>query len=89
MGAGKVQPSKDVVSRRVGNEIVLVHLQSDEMYSLNATGARAWELLSEGHDVEAIDTTLADEYDVGVEEVRRERETLLDELEQRGLVEPV
>jgi hypothetical protein len=88
MGDEKFRPSKDVVSRRVADDIVLVNLQSDEMYSLNSTGARAWELLSEGHDLEAIDATLADEYDVDVEEVRRERETLLDELKHRGLVEP-
>ena len=86
--ANEIRPSKDVVSRRVGDEIVLVNLQSDEMYSLNPTGARAWELLGEGHDREAIDATLADEYDVDVEEVRRELESLLDELEHRGLVEP-
>lgn len=87
MGGENLRPSKDVVSRRVGDDIVLVNLQSDEMYSLNSTGARAWELLGEGHDLEAIDATLADEYDVDLEEVRRERETLVDELKQRGLVE--
>lgn len=87
MGNEQIRPSTDVVSRRVGDEIVLVHLQSDQMYSLNPTGARAWELLSEGHDPEAIEATLADEYDVDRADARRELETLLDELERRQLVE--
>jgi hypothetical protein len=88
MGSESVRPSKDVVSRRVGDEIVLVHLGSDEMYSLNSTGARAWELLSEGHDREAVNTALSDEYEVDREEVRQELDTLLDELQHRRLVEP-
>lgn len=83
----KLRPNKDVISRRVGDEIVLVHLQSDQMYSLNPTGARAWELLSEGHDPEAIEATLSDEYDIDRAEARRELETLLDEFERRQLVE--
>ena len=87
MGDEKIRPSKDVISRRVGDEIVLVHLQSDEMYSLNPTGARAWELLSEGRDSDAIEAALSDEYDIDREEARRELETLVDELERHQLVE--
>jgi hypothetical protein len=88
MGDG-IRPSKDVVSRRVGEEIVLVHLESEEMYSLNQTGARAWELLGEGHDEESIEATLADEYAIEREDARRELDALLGELERCGLVERV
>lgn len=87
MGNEKVQPSKDVVSRRVGDEVVLVNLQSDQMYSLNPTGARAWELLTEGYDADAIESTLSDEFSVDRAEVRREIETLLDDLVREQLVE--
>jgi len=37
-----VQPSRDVVARRLEDEIVLVHLQKNRIYSLNRTGARFW-----------------------------------------------
>ena len=87
MGDGTIRPSKDVVSRRVGDEIVLVNLQSEEMYSLNPTGARAWQLLGEGHDQDAIEATLSDEYEIDREEVRRELEALFEELERSRLVE--
>jgi len=83
----KLRPSEDVISRRVGDESVLVHLQSNDMYSLNATGSRAWELLSEGHDPETIETTLADEYGIDRAEAHRELETLIDELKRHHLVE--
>ncbi len=75
--ANEIRPSKDVVSRRVGDEIVLVNLQSEEMYSLNPTGARAWELLGEGHDQDAIEASLSDEYEIDLEEVRQELESAL------------
>lgn len=82
-----VHPSKDVVSRRVGDEIVLVNLQSDQMYSLNVTGARTWELLGEGHDPDAIEATLSDEFGVDRAEARRELDTLIDDLAREQLVD--
>lgn len=85
--ANEVRANKDVVSRRVGDEIVLVNLQSEEMYSLNPTGARAWELLGERHARDSIEATLSDEYGIDREEARRELEKLLDELERARLVE--
>jgi Coenzyme PQQ synthesis protein D (PqqD) len=87
MGNKNLRPNNDVISRQVGDERVLVHLQSNEMYSLNPTGARAWELLSEGHDEEAIAATLSDEYGIDRAEAHRELETLLDEFERHNLVE--
>jgi hypothetical protein len=37
-----VQPNRDVVARRLKDEIVLVHLRTNRIYSLNRTGARFW-----------------------------------------------
>lgn len=88
MGNKNLRPSNDVISRQVGDERVLVHLQSNEMYSLNATGARAWELLSDGHDEEVIAATLSDEYDIDRGAAQRELDTLLADFERHHLVEP-
>ena len=87
MANEEVRPSKDVVSRRVGDEVVLVNLQSDQMYSLNPTGARSWELLGEGHDLETIEAMLAAEYGVNRAEVRRELDGLIDHLWREQLIE--
>lgn len=88
MGNKNLRPSNDVISRQVGDERVLVHLQSNEMYSLNATGARAWELLSDGQDEDAIAATLSDEYDIDRGAAQRELDTLLADFERHHLVEP-
>ena len=89
MESDKLKPNKDVVSRRVGDEVVLVHLERDTMYALNRTGARAWELLNEGLDLEATEAALAEEFGVDRAEVRRELESLIAELEHEHLVEKV
>jgi hypothetical protein len=83
----KLKPNKDVISRRVGGEVVLVHLERDKMYSLNSTGARAWELLNDGQDLETVEATLADEFGVDRAEVRSELESLVTALEQEQLLE--
>ena len=41
-------PNPDVVSRRLGDDTVLVHLKTNRIFALNPTGARFWELLLEG-----------------------------------------
>ncbi len=40
--------SPDVTARRLGENIVLVHLGTDRIYELNPTAARIWELIQTG-----------------------------------------
>lgn len=80
----RVDPN--VVSRRVGEETVLVQLERNEVFALNATGGRFWELLSSGSSrAEAIETMLA-EFEVTRAELESEVDSLVDELAAKGLV---
>ncbi len=45
----------DVLFKRVDEELVLVKIASNEIFALNETGARLWELISEGAGVDAGD----------------------------------
>ena len=67
-----LHPHPDAVAQRVGDEIVLVHLKTDRIYSLNATGARIWELLQHHDDIQTIKRCLLSEFNV--EETRLEDE---------------
>jgi Coenzyme PQQ synthesis protein D (PqqD) len=87
MEGEKLRLNKDVVSRRVGDEVVLVQLERDQLFSLNPTGARAWELLSDDQDLGTIEATIANEFGVDREEVRRELDSLVAALERAQLVE--
>lgn len=80
-------PHPDVASRRLGDEVVLVHLRTNRIFSLSPTGARFWELLSDGRTRPEIEAELLDEYDVSREEVSAEIDSLVTMLESEDLVQ--
>ena len=78
----------DVVARRVQDEVVLVQLGRNEVYALNRTGARLWELLIDGcRPTEAVERMLG-EFDVPEPELRAEVDSFLDLLLREGLLSP-
>lgn len=84
--AHDLRPAPDVVSRRLDDEVVLVNLQTNKIYSLNPTGARFWELLAEGNDRAAIEGRLLNEFEVTPERLSAEVDALLAALSQAGLI---
>jgi PqqD family protein of HPr-rel-A system len=76
----------DVEFRRLGEEMVLVHLSTNQVFELNNTGARVWELLESGAHTEEILERLSAEFDVEPEQLRRDVTRLLEELEAAGLI---
>jgi hypothetical protein len=76
-----------VMSRQVGDETVILDLSSGMYFGLDPVGARIWQLLTEGHQLDAVVTTLLAEYAVPENQVRQDVQALLDELVTRGLVE--
>ena len=83
-----VRPHPDVAAQRVQDEVVLVNLTTNAIYTLNRTGARAWELLEEGLSPGEIESTLAEEFGVSRDDVASELRDLLDELLAKDLVQP-
>jgi hypothetical protein len=83
------RPDPDVVARRVDDEVVLVHLTRNEIYALNRTGARFWELLADGRTQSEAIAQLRQEFDVGEHQAEAEVAQLLGALEQQGLIERV
>ena len=77
---------EEVVFRQLGEETVLVHLGTSEIYRLNETGARIWELLSSGAEVASIEETLVADYDVDRNELQAQIETLVTDLVESGLL---
>jgi hypothetical protein len=75
----------DVLSRRVGDELVLVHMGRNEIFSLNTTGARLWELWNGGCSRDEAVEQLRREYDASRETIEAESDRLLALLEAEGL----
>jgi hypothetical protein len=82
-----LQPCVDVVYRRLGDTGVLVHLGTNEIFEINDTGARIWELLAEGQLPEAIVGTLVSEFDIDPPSAQLECRELIDALVSRKLLE--
>jgi hypothetical protein len=59
----------------------------NEIFSLNATGARLWELLMEGRSRDDAVGSLQREFDVTAEVARAEADELLATLAREGLAE--
>jgi hypothetical protein len=82
--APRWQPDPGVVTRRLDDEVVLINLRTNRMFSLNRTGARAWELLQTGHDWPGVRRKLLDEFDVAPATLDRELGTLSASLALEG-----
>jgi Coenzyme PQQ synthesis protein D (PqqD) len=80
------QPVPDVVTQLVEGETVLVHLQTNEIYALNPTATRAWELLAAGMNRGAVQETLEKEFDVPSDQLRTEIDTLIAKLVEKKLL---
>ena len=78
--------SDRVLSRRVGGEVLLLHLSSGIYHVLNETGARVWALLESGGDVASIGETVASEYEVDRQSAAEDVKVLVARLQEEQLI---
>ena len=83
---GSLYPQPDVVSRRLGEQLVLVNLSDNGIFELNRTGARVWELLQETSVQDELIARLGTEFEVDQATIAGEVEALLQAMLSRGLV---
>jgi len=76
----------EVVGRRVEGEIVLVHLITNQIYNLNASGSRLWELLESTMSLSDCVRALLLEYEVAPEVLERDVADLVAELARLELL---
>jgi len=84
----RFKTDSDTVYNRVGDQGVLVHMRTNQIYELNRTGARFWELLSAGHDTAEIKDLMLQEFDVTEPDLVAEIGAMLASLENEGLIAP-
>jgi len=59
-----------VVAAEIGEQAVLLHVDTGVYFGLDEVGARIWALLVDGHSLQSILTTLLGEYDVEPERLK-------------------
>jgi hypothetical protein len=82
----KVVISDQVISQEVMNETVLLDLQSECYFGLDAVGTRIWQLIREGKDLLGIHATLLEEYEVEESRLRADLEAIIKQACERGLI---
>lgn len=86
-GSGKhLVCNPNVTSQRLGDDLVVVNLESDTIYTLNATAADVWEMLQSGSDMADIRDRLLADYDVEGARIDRELSEAVMKLRDIGLL---
>ena len=75
-----------VLSRLVGDETVLLDLESGIYFGLDGVGKRIWETLSEDKTLAETIDLIVDEYDVAEEQARDDVIKFASNLVERGLL---
>lgn len=76
----------DVLFQEVNGEIVLLDLDSESYFGLNATGARIWQLMQEGKSGEALLEQMLEEFEIEREQLQADVSELIDQLCEAGLI---
>ena len=82
----RVRQNEEVVLGRLGQAGVLVHLATNRIFELNATGLRIWDLLGQGQVLSVVEQALQAEFDGDRERLQADILTLVEALTREGLV---
>ena len=82
----RFRSSPDALATRVGDEIVLVDLKTDRIYSLNRTAARIWELMCADYDRTEVERRMLEEFDVPPGQLAEAIDEVIMSMTQDGLL---
>jgi hypothetical protein len=83
----RVSVAPDVLFRLVGEEGVLVNLNTELYLGLNAVGTRMWDAISSASSIQAAYDRLLQEYEVEPAQLREDLEEFVDQLLGQKLIE--
>jgi hypothetical protein len=78
---------EDVMFEMVGEEAVVLKLETQLFMGLDAVGARMWNLVTSANSIQQAYDQMLDEYEVEANQLRRDLQEFLVELERKGLIE--
>jgi hypothetical protein len=83
----RVRVAPDVLFRLVGDEGVLLNLQTELYLGLNTVGTRIWSVLGSASSIQAAYDELLQEFDVEPTKLRADLEEFIDQLLDQKLIE--
>lgn len=82
----RVRINPEVIAQRVEDNLVLVHLDTNQIYNLNDSAARLWELLEAGLDLDDAKQQLIQEFEVSMERLERDIAVVLNLLAENDFI---
>jgi hypothetical protein len=81
-------PHREAIESRLGEEMVILHLERGIYFGLDAVGTIVWERLQTGETPEAILEYVCKHFDEVPETVDKDVSTFLQQLLENELIEP-
>ena len=82
----RVKTPPEVMTRTVGEEVVILDLATGTYFGLDPVGARMWELMADGKTLGEVCDRMLDEYEVSREALEGDVLHLTEELTTQGLI---
>ncbi len=86
MSYTNVRPNPDIIFQNLEKETVLLHLKTEEYYTLGETSSQMWHLLMEYGEVEPVIARMLAEYNVDEATLRRDLDELISDCCKLGLL---
>ena len=74
------------INQKVGDELVILNLESGHYFGLDEVGARMVELIGEHGEVDKVVACMVEEYDASQSQIKADLEDLLKELTKNNLI---
>lgn len=87
--APRLRQAPAVLSRVVGDEVIVAARDRDDFESMSETAGAVWRLLDEPRSPQEVAEILGRTYDAAPEAISRDVERLLDDLMRRRLIERI
>ena len=81
-----IQRSPDLIASSIGEDTVLLSLQQNDYFGMNAVGSRIWEMLESPKPVTEICRVLQEEFSVSREECESDVLAFLNQMATDGLI---
>ena len=78
---------EEVIMREVGEDTLLLNTQTHQYYSLNPIGTKIIKLLTDNPSVDSVVDLIHIEYEASEEQIRKDVEGLIVELQKHKLLE--
>jgi Coenzyme PQQ synthesis protein D (PqqD) len=82
----RLSPTEDVLIRKVGDELVLLHMGTEIYFGLDPVGVAMWEAICESGTIAGAHEALVPQYDVDATQLLSDLQELTDQLVDRGLL---